>query len=132
MDTTELTPLFEVDGNRLARPVVRQQPDMTAPDGTNTTFFFSDTNRDDDDGDGIFETREVGEFPNFFGTSAAAPHAAVAALLLQADPILAPNEVYGIMESSAQNIGPKRVDYQSGWGLINAYTALRHAVGNGR
>jgi subtilisin family serine protease len=114
-------------------PVIRQQPDFTAPDGTNTTFFFSDSNRDDDDGDGVFETREVGEFPNFFGTSAAAPHAAaVAALLLQADPTLTPDGVYKIMEDSAQNIGRKRVDFESGWGMINAYTALRRTVGGGR
>ncbi len=125
--------LFDVDGTRLARPIVRQQPDLAAPDGTNTTFFFSDTVRDDDDGDGIFESRETGEFPNFFGTSAAAPHAAaVAALLLQADPSLTAFDVYDIMETSAQNIGRKRVDFESGWGLINAYTALRRTVGNGR
>lgn len=118
--------LFDVDGNRLAEPIVRQQPDITAPDGTNTTFFFSDTNRDDDDGDGIFETREIDEFPNFFGTSAAAPHAAaVAALLLQADPSLTPDEVYETLEKTAKNIGPKRVDYKAGWGLIDAFHALQ-------
>lgn len=51
---------------------IRLKPDMAAMDGGNTTFFTADTNRDLD------------TFPNFFGTSAAAPTAAaIAALVLQ-------------------------------------------------
>ncbi len=81
------TPIFfDTEGNRLRRPEVRLKPGLTAPDGTNTTFFTNDTSRDDDDGDGVFATGEPGEFPNFFGTSAAAPHAAsVAALMIDSE-----------------------------------------------
>ncbi|MGE0182115.1 MAG: hypothetical protein AB7F91_14670 [Parvularculaceae bacterium] len=81
------TPIFfDTAGNRLRRPVVRPKPGITAPDGGNTSFFFSDTSRDDDDGDGVFQSGEPGEFPNFFGTSAAAPHAAaVAAMMIDAE-----------------------------------------------
>ena len=62
---------FDANGNRLARPEIRRKPELSATDGGNTTFFVADTIRDDDD------------FPNFFGTSAAAPHAAaIAALVL--------------------------------------------------
>ena len=51
---------------------VRLKPEMAAMDGGNTTFFTSDT------------VRDLDTFPNFFGTSAAAPTAAaVAALVLQ-------------------------------------------------
>ncbi|MEZ5894241.1 MAG: hypothetical protein R3C58_13995, partial [Parvularculaceae bacterium] len=81
------TPIFyDLDGNKLRRPDIRLKPGITAPDGTNNTFFANDTSRDDDDGDGVFQTGEPGEFPNFFGTSAAAPHAAaIAALMVDAE-----------------------------------------------
>lgn len=63
---------FAANGTRLAKPAVRSKPDMASADGGNTTFFTSDTPLDPD------------TLPNFFGTSAAAPHAAaIAALLLQ-------------------------------------------------
>lgn len=61
---------FDVDGNALT-PIIRPKPEITAPDGGNTTFFGFDTDLDG--------------FPNFSGTSASVPHAAgVAALMLEA------------------------------------------------
>jgi hypothetical protein len=78
------TPIFfNVAGRRLRTPQIRLKPGITGPDAGNTSFFFSDTSRDDDDGDLVFQSGEPGEFPNFFGTSASAPHvAAIGALLL--------------------------------------------------
>ena len=64
---------FDTDNRRYKHPKIRQKPDMAAMDGANTTFFFSDASQDPD------------TFPNFFGTSASAPHAAaIAALVLDA------------------------------------------------
>ncbi|NJO13288.1 MAG: S8 family serine peptidase [Gammaproteobacteria bacterium] len=64
---------FDKNNRRLRRPDIRQKPDMAAMDGANTTFFGGDSAVDAD------------AFPNFFGTSAAAPHAAaIAALVLDA------------------------------------------------
>jgi hypothetical protein len=65
--------LFDQAGNRLAQPIIRQKPDVAAATNVNTTFFGGDSTRDAD------------SFPNFGGTSAAAPSAAgIAALVLQA------------------------------------------------
>lgn len=65
--------MFDKNNNRLASPEIRLKPDMAAMDGANNTFFGGDATQDTD------------SFPNFFGTSAAAPNAAaVAALVMEA------------------------------------------------
>jgi hypothetical protein len=103
--------LFDSAGNRLANAEIGSKPEIVAPDGGETTFFGTDTN-----GNG---------FPNFFGTSAAAPHAAgVAALLLQAKPGSTPLQIYAALENTAIDMGASGFDYDSGFGLVQADTAL--------
>ena len=64
---------FDKNSRRLRHPEIRQKPDVAAMDGANNTFFGDDALEDGD------------TQPNFFGTSAAAPHAAaIAALVLDA------------------------------------------------
>ena len=112
------TILFDPQGNRLPAPEVRQTPDLAAIDGTDTTFF----------GQNLFNI-DANTFPNFFGTSAAAPHAAaVAALVLQANPSFTPAEIYQRLEDTAQDIGAPGRDNVTGEGLINAYDAVFGSV----
>ncbi len=108
--------LFETDGTPTFE--LRQKPEIVAPDGTNTTFFGFDV-----EGDG---------FPNFFGTSAAAPHAAaVAALMLEAAPGTSPETIYATLENTALDLDDPftpgfdvGVDDGTGFGLIQADLAI--------
>ena len=106
--------LFDTSGNRLMPPDPRQfKPEIVAPDGADTTFFSAGN---DPDFDG---------FPNFSGTSAAAPHAAgVAALMVQAIPSLPPETLRDTLENTALNMGPVGFDVNTGFGLIRADAAL--------
>jgi hypothetical protein len=84
---------FDKNNKRFRTPEIRQKPDMAAMDGANTTFFATDSPVDAD------------AFPNFFGTSASAPHAAaIAALVLDAaggPGKVKPDRVRKILQNSA-------------------------------
>jgi Subtilase family len=118
--------LFDSAGTRLAVPVFRQKPDLVGPDGGNNTFLGFQIA-----GTGITDTSTVSgcqnnaNFPNFFGTSAAAPHvASIAALMLQADPGLTPTQIYSILQQTAAPIGNKPTavnpNYAAGYGFVQA------------
>src|SRR6185295_7081541 len=115
---------FDTAGNPIS--VVRQTPQITAPDGGNTSFFGAD------DGD-------ADSFPNFYGTSAAAPAAAaVAALLLQENGSLTPSAIKTLLMNSALDMdNPATAGFDTGFdtgtgaGLIQADAALAMAIPTG-
>ena len=143
---------FDRFGTRLGTPQVRQVPSVTGPDGGNTTFFLSDSSYDDDDGDGLnspFSTfisgldNPLDEYPNFFGTSASAPHvAAVAALMLDKNSGLTVEQIRTTLQQTArpislrftsarptvtfpiEDINPGGVSFDAGHGLVDAAAAL--------
>jgi subtilisin family serine protease len=89
---------------------IRKKPDVTAADGV--------------------ETATPG-FNPFYGTSAAAPHAAaIAALMLQAHPGLTIAEGRTVFEQTAHDIEDAGWDRDSGVGIIMADTALEYICGN--
>jgi hypothetical protein len=118
--------LFDSSGNRLAAPVVRQKPDFVAPDGVNTTFFgFTLASANITDNSTVAECANNASYPNYFGTSAAAPHAAgLAALMRQANPGMTPGDIYTAMRfTSAAMVNPAP-DLTSGYGMLQAGAAL--------
>lgn len=106
---------------------IRRNPSVVGPDGGNNTFFGSDTSLDPD------------AFPNFFGTSAAAPHvAAVAALMQQAaSNTLTPQNVKDALTSTALDMDdPFTVgvfdtgyDFRTGFGFVRAERAVSAVSG---
>ena len=119
--------LFTPDGVPTG-PTVRPKPDVTGADAGNTTFFGSDLP------DSVEPSGDT--FPNFAGTSAAAPHvAAIAALVWDNRPGLSVTELYRELERNAQDVtrrfdrtlnvaptGPG-VDAWSGHGFVRARSA---------
>lgn len=87
---------------------IRQKPDITASDGVSTS---------------------VPGFESFFGTSAAAPHAAgIAALIKCYNPGLSRDQIRAALVSTALDINDPGVDRDSGAGIVMAVPALRYIV----
>jgi len=89
-------------------PQLRFKPDLAAPDGISTTTFGT-----------------------FFGTSAAAPHAAaVAALVREANPQLTAADVRRVLMTTARDIAAPGLDPLAGAGAVDAVAALAAALTN--
>ncbi|HEX4152015.1 MAG TPA: S8 family serine peptidase [Steroidobacteraceae bacterium] len=132
--------LFDTSGTRLATPVVRQKPDFVGPDGGNDTFlgFTLASQYPQFPKNGMLSTSisqcqndYAPAYPNFFGTSAATPHAAgIAALMLQAaaaqTPAITatPAQIYSSLRASALPMSGSTPNFSSGYGFIQADTAL--------
>jgi subtilisin-like proprotein convertase family protein len=86
--------------------VVRNKPEITAADGVVTS---------------------VPDFSPFFGTSAAAPHAAaIAALALSGNPGMSNTEIRTALTSTALDLAPTGYDVRTGYGVIRADLLLRN------
>jgi subtilisin family serine protease len=102
---------FEADGTPITAGIfsanggtVRQKPDIAAADGVSTA---------------------TPGFNPFFGTSAAAPHAAaIAALVRAANPTLTPAQVRTALTSTAVDIEAAGVDRESGSGILDTFAAV--------
>jgi len=125
--------LFDVNGNRLATPEIRQKPDFVSPDGGNDTFLgFTLASGGITDSSTVPQCANNANFPNFFGTSAAAPHAAsIAVLMLQADPALTPTQIYSILQQSTAPMGATpnptagTYNFAAGYGFVLADKAAQ-------
>ena len=112
-DGTPITP-----GNFLSTGgSVRLKPDIAAADGVKTSFpLYPDSSLNP-----------------FYGTSAAAPHAAgVAALLKSFQPTLTTTQIRTILTSTALDIEKAGVDQDSGYGIVMANRALENADAQAR
>lgn len=97
----------------LGAPRAIPAPDLAATDGTATSFF----------------AQQVGPTWRFFGTSAAAPHAAaVAALLLDQRPTRTPAQVLATLRATAAKVGTAPTT-AVGAGLIDALRATTGITG---
>ena len=112
---------FSSVGGTPVNGIVRNKPDITAPNGNNTTVDLGS-------GDWV---GDPDTYPNFFGTSAASPHAAgVAALIMEAkskfDPGSAvdPALIRNLMKNTALEMEEPGDDLVSGSGFIQAHRAL--------
>jgi len=132
---------------------LRAKPGLIGPDAGNTSFFYFRL------GFNVPGSSEDDIYPNFSGTSAAAPHVAgVAALLLEqrardfaahrevpGPRVLTPAALYTVLQQTASDmrlrnlggkLGPQPVntssgfDYDSGFGLVDAVGALQAIAAN--
>lgn len=75
-----------------------------------------------------YSTGLGGKYQGYYGASAASPMVAgVIALTWSANPFLSNVQVEGILRSTAKDLGTPGWDEKYGWGLVNAYRAVKAA-----
>jgi hypothetical protein len=123
--------LFNTGGQAITAEI-RQKPDFVGPDGINNTFLgFTLASAGITDPSTVAQCANNASYPNFYGTSAATPHAAgAAALMLQANPSVTPAEIYANLRSSASamgtvpNPGGGTYNFADGYGFIQGDAAM--------
>ncbi|MEM9917667.1 MAG: S8 family serine peptidase [Bacteroidota bacterium] len=117
------TPIFfDRFGNSIAT-VYRQKPEIIGPDGSNTTFFGTDISQDSD------------SYPNFFGTSAAAPHVAAAGILMMEIGASGRTEILNALTNTSEDMddpstagGDSGFDFGTGFGMVQVDNAINFIV----
>jgi hypothetical protein len=119
--------VFAVSAVNSANPTSTGLEDFSSR-GPTTIVFPSLTTRSKPEAAGIDNVvvSGAGGFDSpFSGTSAAAPHvAAIAALLLDANSSLAPNQITALLQNNATDLGTAGFDSSFGGGLVNAQASL--------
>lgn len=96
--------LFDTEGNRLSSPVLREKPEIFAPDGVETTF-----------------SPETG-FNPFEGTSASAPHVAgVVALMLERAGEISPEDMRSILQKTSLPVSENTGFVQADNAIIGSF-----------
>ncbi|MCK5469856.1 MAG: S8 family serine peptidase, partial [Cyclobacteriaceae bacterium] len=110
-----IAPYSSYGGTSVNGQTPREKPDIVAPDGVNTTIHLDGVDIDED------------RIPNFFGTSAAVPHAAgMAALLLSAQTEFGVSfDVKTKMKETAYDMDTTGYDVKTGMGLIQGEAAMK-------
>lgn len=109
---------FSSRGGVLIDGIDRNKPDFCGPNGVNTTVPLGGVNIDGD------------AFPNFFGTSAAAPHIAAAAALIQEAKLSFQNEslngsaMKALLQNNAIDMDEPGIDKVSGAGFVKVDAVL--------
>jgi len=117
------TPVFFDSVGNPITTLYREKPELVGPDGTNTTFFGTDITQDAD------------SYPNFFGTSASAPHLAGAGALLmemgatsRADILDALINTTDDMDDPSTGGMDSGFDYGTGYGMAQVNAAIAYFV----
>lgn len=99
--------LLDSEGNRLTEPILRNKPEVYAPDGVQTAFAAGSP------------------FAVFRGTSASAPHVAglVALMLDRADGKLTPEEIRSKVQETVLSIGESSGLVQADWAVTEAFVS---------
>ncbi|MEO6406030.1 MAG: MBG domain-containing protein [Ferruginibacter sp.] len=113
---------FSSVGGTFIGGMVRNKPELVSVDGVNTTVNLGP----------IYPSSPGNGYSNFFGTSAAAPHAAaVAALIMEGKKKysgilqMTPAQVRTVMQSAATDMYTPGFDFKSGYGFVNADASMR-------
>lgn len=119
--------LFDATGARLSQPKYVQKPDLTAPDKVSNTILGASPSQYNSplQQSSVTQCQWPLNYPLFQGTSAAAPHAAgIAALMLQNNNALEPEDIRNLLTSTAVAMDNPSPGLISGAGLIQADAAI--------